>query len=232
MQTPTFPAFADAKELPMRDYRDAKVMARALRSSLTEHKLTVTHSQSLELMAKAFGYDNWNILAAKIEADRPAAAGSPAQGERTLYCSFCGKSQHVVKKLIAGPDSFICDECVGLCDDIIEAGAVLALLAADEAAGGHAPGHPKVDAYLAERSGAQVRDDLAKMERDLTRIREGLRFAEDAIEARREGRPLPGKLRPDMSDAELARHRDRLAEELDGTLKLIDIVTRAIATRG
>ena len=56
----------------MRDYRDAKVMARALRSGLTDHDVKLTHSQSLELMAKAFGYDNWNILAAKIEADRPA----------------------------------------------------------------------------------------------------------------------------------------------------------------
>ena len=37
----------------------------------------------------------------------------------TLYCSFCGKSQHEVTKLIAGPTVFICDECVDLCDDII-----------------------------------------------------------------------------------------------------------------
>ena len=38
----------------------------------------------------------------------------------TLYCSFCGKSQHEVKKLIAGPTVFICDECVELCMDIIK----------------------------------------------------------------------------------------------------------------
>ena len=36
-----------------------------------------------------------------------------------LYCSFCGKSQHEVRKLIAGPTVFICDECVELCLDII-----------------------------------------------------------------------------------------------------------------
>jgi len=41
-------------------------------------------------------------------------------GERLLYCSFCGKSQHEVRKLIAGPSVFICDECVSLCNDIIE----------------------------------------------------------------------------------------------------------------
>ncbi|MFM2120730.1 MAG: hypothetical protein RL722_2198, partial [Pseudomonadota bacterium] len=42
-----------------------------------------------------------------------------ATGEKTLYCSFCGKSQHEVKKLIAGPSVFICDECIELCNDII-----------------------------------------------------------------------------------------------------------------
>lgn len=42
-----------------------------------------------------------------------------ASGEKILYCSFCGKSQHEVKKLIAGPSVFICDECIELCNDII-----------------------------------------------------------------------------------------------------------------
>jgi len=40
-------------------------------------------------------------------------------GNKLLYCSFCGKSQHEVRKLIAGPSVFICDECVELCNDII-----------------------------------------------------------------------------------------------------------------
>ncbi len=44
---------------------------------------------------------------------------SNGDGKNTLYCSFCGKSQHEVKKLIAGPTVFICDECVELCNDII-----------------------------------------------------------------------------------------------------------------
>ena len=42
-----------------------------------------------------------------------------ASSEKALYCSFCGKSQHEVKKLIAGPSVFICDECIDLCNDII-----------------------------------------------------------------------------------------------------------------
>src|SRR5246127_4640861 len=40
-------------------------------------------------------------------------------GDKLLYCSFCGKSQHEVRKLIAGPSVFICDECIELCNDII-----------------------------------------------------------------------------------------------------------------
>lgn len=56
-------------------------------------------------------------------------SGSEGESGKLLYCSFCGKSQHEVKKLIAGPSVFICDECVDLCNDIIreevqEAGAV------------------------------------------------------------------------------------------------------------
>ena len=42
-----------------------------------------------------------------------------SSSEKTLYCSFCGKSQHEVKKLIAGPSVFICDECIDLCNDIV-----------------------------------------------------------------------------------------------------------------
>ena len=42
-----------------------------------------------------------------------------SSGDKLLYCSFCGKSQHEVRKLIAGPSVFICDECIELCNDII-----------------------------------------------------------------------------------------------------------------
>lgn len=44
--------------------------------------------------------------------------GTPS--EKTLYCSFCGKSQHEVKKLVSGPSVFICDECIRLCEDILQ----------------------------------------------------------------------------------------------------------------
>ena len=39
--------------------------------------------------------------------------------DNSLHCSFCGKSQKEVKKLVAGPSVYICEECIGLCNDII-----------------------------------------------------------------------------------------------------------------
>jgi hypothetical protein len=110
----------------MRDFRDAKAMARALRDALKAKGVETTHSESLELIATAFGYENWNILSAKIEAvaalRSPSTAGTQNDPTppNTLYCSFCGKSQHEVQKLIAGPEVFICDECVDLCNGIVE----------------------------------------------------------------------------------------------------------------
>jgi hypothetical protein len=213
----------------MRDYRDAKVMARALRAGLAAQHLTVTHSQSLELTAKAFGFDNWNILAARIEAARPALADPAGKGAKTLFCSFCGRSQHDVKTLIAGPSTMICEECVSLCNDIVEHGAVVALLAADRRDSDQET--PRLDTYLADRTSEQLRVYLAKMEVDLKRTRDGLRGMDEAIEARAEGRS-PGASYRDVSDEELARRRGRLNKQLGGTLAVFDIVTKALEQRG
>lgn len=108
----------------MRDYRDAKAMAQTLRQALKTRSIDITHSTALELIAKALGFKDWQVLAARIEAAHSAARPidpppAPAAPPSTLYCSFCGKTQHEVAKLIAGPDVFICDECVALCDDIV-----------------------------------------------------------------------------------------------------------------
>ena len=56
-----------------------------------------------------------------MAATGPTREADPAKPKHTMYCSFCGKSQHEVKKLIAGPAVFICDECTGLCQKIMEA---------------------------------------------------------------------------------------------------------------
>ncbi|MET4514428.1 ClpX C4-type zinc finger protein [Bradyrhizobium sp. 2TAF36] len=105
----------------MRDFRDAKAMARSLRDALNAKAVQTTHSEALELIAKAFGYENWNILSAKIDAAQPSAGvQNPAQQDRPIYCSFCGMNQHEVSKLVAGPAVFICDECIDLCTDIVD----------------------------------------------------------------------------------------------------------------
>src|SRR5271170_4689871 len=115
----------------MRDFRDAKAMARSLRYALKARAVEITHSESLELISKAFGYENWNVLSAQIGAAEVPTTDQrslpPVEAQRNpapptpLYCSFCGKSQHEVRKLVAGPDDvFIRDECVDLCTDIVE----------------------------------------------------------------------------------------------------------------
>src|ERR671931_2387886 len=97
----------------MRDFRDAKTMAHALRSALQVKGVETTHSECLELIAKAFGFESWNILAVKIETAHSPASGTPVLAPANapepppqntiLHCSFCGKSQHEVRALIAGP---------------------------------------------------------------------------------------------------------------------------------
>ncbi|RJL19083.1 glyoxalase superfamily protein [Paracoccus siganidrum] len=60
----------------MRDHRDGKAMAKALRAALAEHGTAITHAEALELVARQLGFGNWNILAARIAAEaqaRPAA---------------------------------------------------------------------------------------------------------------------------------------------------------------
>ncbi|MFB9949887.1 glyoxalase superfamily protein [Rhizobium puerariae] len=58
----------------MRDFRDAKLMAKSLREALAERKVDLTHGQALELVAAQFGYDGWNVFAARIAAAEPQQA--------------------------------------------------------------------------------------------------------------------------------------------------------------
>ena len=152
----------------MRNFRDAKAMARSLRDALTAKAVQTTHSESLELIAKAFGCDNWNILSAKIDAARPQSnwpdrlrdSASPA---KLLYCSFCGKNQDEVAKLVAGPAVFICDECIDLCTDIVDE-QLLRLLEGDEA-GARAMSTDRLQHYAlhAERGAQRNRQILQRI---------------------------------------------------------------------
>ena len=73
---------------------------------------------------------------------------SGGDGKNTLYCSFCGKSQHEVRKLIAGPTVFICDECVELCMDIIREESKSSLVKAGDGVPSPQQIHKVLDDYV------------------------------------------------------------------------------------
>jgi hypothetical protein len=175
----------------MRDFRDAKAMAFSLRDALQGRAVQATHSECLELIAKAFGYDNWNILSAKIEASRPSApdaaslapaAVSEPAAQKTLHCSFCGKSQHDVRALIAGPAVFVCDECVGLCDDILADRDVWELLKAQEESGQQAD--PAALDWVRAKSTEEVVAFAERSRRGVERHRRHLRDVEIVLAGR------------------------------------------------
>lgn len=68
----------------------------------------------------------------KISSGGTGGSSGGSDAKNTLYCSFCGKSQHEVRKLIAGPTVFICDECVELCMDIIREESKTSLVKSSE----------------------------------------------------------------------------------------------------
>ena len=84
----------------------------------------------------------------------------------TLYCSFCGKSQHEVRKLIAGPTVFICDECVDLCNDIIREETKSALVSKKD---GGVPTPQEI---------CNVLDDYVIGQRSAKRVLSGASFSE------------------------------------------------------
>ena len=154
----------------MRDYRDAKAMAASLRQALKAKAVTLTHSESLELIAKAFALDNWNILAAKIEAAAGPLPASAAPDGKTRFCSFCGKPQQEVEFLIAGPESLICNECVQLCDDIIDDQSIAKLEREAKARNPDADPTAIVRAHLAAMSREQLLASKQRTERWLHHI--------------------------------------------------------------
>jgi hypothetical protein len=201
----------------MRDFRDAKTMAHALRDALQLKAVETTHSECLELIAKAFGYENWNILSARIEAARarepgapplaPAAEHEPPQ-KATLYCSFCRKSQHDVRRLIAGPAVFICDECVALCDDIVDDETIQSLLRADEESGQQ--GYPAATEHLRAKSTAQLASCLERRAQVADRYRVELGLIRRML-AVRDGEPPAADL---LASPAYARLKDKTKEDL------------------
>ena len=207
----------------MRDYRDAKTMAKGLRRSLADLGTELTHSQSLELIAQAFGFDNWNILAAKIEAARPAPAADKQPAYETLYCGFCGKSQHDVNTLIAGPNTFICDACVALCDDIVEDKELERHLRFPPS---DADAIAAMEADLARYSSEHLAAYLARAEESIAKQQRAL-DAFDGPEA-----AMPDDLRRTLKDArDPARIRATLTKQVAVQRKSVEVVTRVLAAR-
>ncbi len=122
----------------------AKSMAKSLRDSLVARNVSLSHSTCLEIVARQLGFADWNTLSAKVPAqggfetppgkvethpERDGTSQMTRAAEPWSTCSFCGKSRHEVRFLIAGcggweafrasrgperSNVFICDECVTL----------------------------------------------------------------------------------------------------------------------
>jgi ClpX C4-type zinc finger len=183
----------------------------------------------LELIAKAFGYDNWNILSAKIEAARPRAIATPGQEAamaKTLYCSFCAKSQHDVRMLIAGPGVFICDECVDLCTDIADEPLLHLMQGNDESARGMSA--PEL-AHYAERCRKGIERSRVDIDCILRRLamRDDEAIPEDDVPASARFAGLKGKTPEQLltaqrfAEQQLKRYEDamRLATSVLGERK-------------
>ena len=230
----------------MRDFRDSKTMAQSLRTALADTSVTVTHSQSLELIAKAFGYDNWNILAAKVEAEKPPPLAEPApaqDGAKTaLHCSFCGKSQYEVDRLIAGPSVFICDTCVGLCDGILLEKDVGRRLAAARA---NRPGDDTLEVAreaFADFSNERLLTYQTSLADGLDHIEWGLREASRAL-ARKPGEPWQpdpyaaarGWKRGPMAEKspeEVRAHKAALERRATASRRDVELLARVLKERG
>jgi hypothetical protein len=110
--------FASDEGSVMRTYKDAKAMANSLRDSLATRSVSLSHSACLEIVAKQFGFADWNTLSAKLDV-RP---GHPEQ----VSCSFCSKRHPEVHRVFEGacsnrgvsPCVFICNEFVAFCAQV------------------------------------------------------------------------------------------------------------------
>jgi hypothetical protein len=219
----------------MRDFRDAKTMAHALRDALKAKTIEIAHSESLELIANTFGYANWNILAAKIEADgRQTGAQEPTK-PKVLYCSFCGKSQHEVRKLIAGPTIFICDGCVELCVNIIrEESALDKIVSPLEQIG------DPTSTLVGNLSSEQLTDALERGQKGVERNRRVLHVIERRL-AMREGEDLHGDdllALPELTHLKNKSRDELLAMQQTAQVQLkrceegVRIATTMLAERG
>ena len=187
-------------------------------TALQAKGVETNHSDCLELIAKAFGFDSWNILAAKIETAQsrtsdapslaPAAGQPPPPQKATLHCSFCGKSQHEVRCLVAGPGVFICDECVGACNEVIADKEILGILQADEA--NQRQEHPTAFEHMRAMSTADVTACVERSRKGAERSRNELHLIRGIL-AMRDGAPPTAGL---AASPRFSQLKDKTREDL------------------
>lgn len=212
----------------MRDYRDAKAMAHSLREALTHKAIAISHSECLELIAKSFGVDTWNILSAKIEASKPATAPktleqAAAEPEGpTLFCSFCGKSQHDIAILIAGPTVFVCNECVSVCAEIVDDFNITDLLKNDP---------PAARRFLEGRTQDQLAAFTNSCRNNITRSKTYHADIVEHLAARAAGNAPSDPPMGALTEAKLIAQRDRAERGIAITERALALAQDILASR-
>jgi hypothetical protein len=95
----------------MRDFRDAKAMAQTLREALNAKSVSLTHSESLELIAKILGFHDWNVLAAKIQSESQPPAGEPGRSAPASQGNADNSSRPARQEIVV--DAAVLDAYVG-----------------------------------------------------------------------------------------------------------------------
>jgi|SRR5215469_1124887 len=155
----------------MRDFRNAKLMARSLCEALKAKSVSLTHSESLDVIAAIFGVDNWNILSAQIDATEKS-------GRSGLRCTFCRRSANEIEALVAGPGVSICNECISLCTNVLEERNLTKLLDKDRAQGSKSD----PSSTLLERLQERTTDQLVAYQREAHRRLDNTRTAIQAAD--------------------------------------------------
>jgi hypothetical protein len=95
----------------MRDFRDAKAMAQTLRETLNAKSVSLTHSESLELVAKILGFHDWNVLAAKIQSESQPPAAEPGRSAPASQGNADNSSRPARQEIVV--DAAVLDTYVG-----------------------------------------------------------------------------------------------------------------------
>ena len=203
----------------MRDFRDAKLMARSLDEALKLKSIALTHSESLELIAAIFGVDNWNVLSAQIKA-----AEEP--GAKALHCTFCKKSSDEIEALVAGPGVYICDKCIALCSNTLEEQSIAKMLRNAD------PVSATLD-HFRDRSTEQIISYQRDAQHRLSSTRTAIRAVESLLGDAFQQQPVPGPLYEffrTKSKKDLVAAKKQLESNLDKTettLRAVDDVLKA-----